>query len=70
MEVPFVDDIRILPSDPTVWAKCPKCCKTGLGVHVGQYFSKAYTADKWARGQICENCETPMVELYRLKVDS
>jgi hypothetical protein len=64
-----MDEIRMLPSDPAVWAKCPKCCKTGLGVPVGQYYSKAYTEDKWARGQQCENCGTDMQFLYRLKVD-
>lgn len=64
-----MDEIRILPSDPTVWAKCPNCCRTGIGVLVGEYYSKAYTADKWSRGPVCENCGTPMKELYRLEVD-
>lgn len=51
------------------WAKCPKCCKTGLGVKVGPYFSCAYTEKQWKRNPICVNCETPMQYIYEVVYD-
>jgi len=55
---------------PTVFAKCPSCCRTGRGVVVGDYYSKAYTKRKWAQGQVCENCSTPMKYLYEVRLDN
>jgi hypothetical protein len=56
--------------DPTVFARCSgKCTRRGRGAEAGSYFGKAFTAKKFDRGPLCENCSAPMVELFRLRVD-
>ena len=52
--------------DPTIFAKCPVCCKMGLGVKVGQYYSKAFTERRWKKGPVCENCNTPLVAVFTI----
>lgn len=52
------------------WAKCEPCCRTGRGVKVGNYFSRAYTERQWNRGPVCDNCSTPMTLLYEVIYDS
>lgn len=51
------------------WAKCPKCCKTGLGVVMGDYYSCAYTRKQWARSPKCVNCDTDMQFIYEVMYD-
>lgn len=53
--------------DPTIWGKCVSCSKTGLGIVTGKYFAKAYTPNKWKKDPTCENCNGPLVELYRVE---
>jgi hypothetical protein len=67
-------DVTLLDSDPTIWAKCPKCCASYLGKHVGNYFAMAYPRRKAGRtvqevlaDKACENCSTPMQFLYEVK---
>jgi hypothetical protein len=62
-------DIKLQEDDPTVFAKCPSCCKGGTGVPFGQVYLKAFTKRKWARGPLCENCETPLVRLYEVETE-
>lgn len=52
------------------WAKCPVCCRTGTGVPVGDYYSRAYTERQWKRSPVCENCGTSMRFLYEVVYDS
>ena len=59
--------IALNSEDPTIFAKCPNCCKSGRGVKVGNYFSKAYTERRWKKGQVCENCETPLVVVFTVE---
>jgi hypothetical protein len=60
-------DIKLMEDDPTIFAKCPTCCKGGNGVKFGPIFLRAYTARKWQRGPVCDNCNTAMVFLYEVK---
>jgi hypothetical protein len=65
-----MQDIKLLPSDPVVFAKCLHCTQTGRnGMLVPPYYSKAYSNEKWNRGPVCENCGTPMTFLYEVKID-
>jgi hypothetical protein len=62
-------DVRLNPSDPTVFAKCPKCGLGGRGRKFGFYFGKAYTVSQWRREPVCDNCETPMVAIYIIEAE-
>lgn len=62
-----MNEIVLEDSDPTVFAKCPKCCAHYNGKLQGNYFAKAYPRKKWARGQVCENCGTEMQFMYEVK---
>ena len=62
--------------DPTVFAVCSgRCGRRGKGTILGTrpgataYYGRAYTTRKWARGQQCENCKSPMQEVHRTEVD-
>jgi len=66
-------DVTLEPSDPTIFAKCPKCCAHYTGKVVGTYFAKAYPRKKKGRSaedvianQVCENCGTPMQFMYEV----
>jgi len=59
-------EIVLTPRDPTVFGKCPLCCKKGLGVPLGDINCKAYTVREWKQRPVCENCETVMVYLYEV----
>ncbi len=59
-------EIKLLPGDPTVWGRCPHCCRTGIGVVVGDYYALAFPRHKWERGPRCENCETPLEFMYEV----
>lgn len=61
-------------SDPTIFAKCPRCCASYLGKKVGDYYAKAYprrredrTAADVVAAQVCENCQTPMQFMYEVR---
>lgn len=62
-------EIVLSESDRTKFAKCLVCCKTGIGVKVGDYFSMAYSAKQWARQPVCDNCGTAMTLIYEVKTD-
>lgn len=62
-----MNEITLNDSDRTVFAVCPKCCKKGRGVVMGQYYSMAYTRRQWARNPQCENCNTAMEYRYEVK---
>lgn len=64
------ENIRLGPEDPTIFAKCPRCSRRGIGEKVGRQFYRAYTFRRWQRKPKCENCRTPMVMLYAIKADS
>lgn len=61
--------VTLGPEDPTVFAKCPKCSTSGLGSKVGPIFGKAYTARRWKREPVCENCNGPLVKLFEVGND-
>jgi hypothetical protein len=54
--------------DPTIFAKCPRCTKRGNGRSVMSYYAASYSIRRWRRNPQCENCETPMQEIYRIEV--
>lgn len=56
-------------SDRTVFAKCPKCCRTGKGTLAPNFYSMAYTKRQWKRSPTCENCGTVMKYLYEVETD-
>lgn len=58
--------VSLGPEDPTVFAKCPNCSKTGTGVKIGDIFGKAYTARRWKREPVCENCDGKLVKLFEV----
>lgn len=67
-------DVTLETSDPTVWAKCPKCTASYMGNITGNYFAKAYprrrkdrTAAEVVAAQVCDNCSTPMQFMYEVK---
>lgn len=62
--------------DPTVFARCSgRCGRKGKGTILGtrpgasSYYGRAFTTRKWAKGPVCENCKSPMVEVHRVAVD-
>lgn len=60
--------IELSPDDPTIWAKCPKCCKTGRGIVVGNHYARAFSRKKWGKGnKTCPNCETRLEYMYEVK---
>jgi hypothetical protein len=61
--------VALGPEDPTIFAKCPNCTKTGIGVKVGDYFSKAFTARRWKKSPACDNCNTTLVKIYEVEID-
>lgn len=63
-----MNQINLSPEDPTIFAGCPNCNQRGLGKKIGNYYSKAFTARRWKRNPVCENCETPLVLLYEIEV--
>lgn len=61
--------IKLEFDDPTMFAVCSgPCNRSHPGKKVGDYFAKAYTVRKWKRNPKCDNCSSPMVLLYELKV--
>lgn len=62
----MAERISLSPEDPTIFAKCPVCCKAGTGVKIGDIFCKAYTPRRWKRDSTCENCGTQLVILYEV----
>jgi hypothetical protein len=62
-----MSETRLGDNDPTVFAKCPRCCVTGPGAKQGNYFAKAYTRNQWKRGQSCENCGFLMAFVREIK---
>lgn len=48
------------------WAKCPRCCRTGKGVVMGDYYSCAYTRKQWRQEPRCVNCNTVMQLIYEM----
>lgn len=62
-------DIFLNQEDPVIFAKCPKCSRSGTGVKVGNYYGKAFTERRWKRNPVCENCETPLVVMFEIERD-
>lgn len=58
--------ITLGPEDPTIFTKCPVCCKRGLGVKLGDIYCKAFTSRRWKKGQDCENCGTPLEVVFEI----
>ena len=58
--------IRLTDSDRTIFAVCPKCNVSGLGMKAPRYFSMAYTRRQWKRGPVCDNCGTSMQYKYEV----
>ena len=61
--------LRLLPSDPTIFTQCDKCCARGRGSRALEYFAKAFTLRDWRKGQTCENCHGELTVLYEVKTD-
>lgn len=59
--------ITLGPEDPTIFAGCPRCNKRGIGVKIGDIFGKAYTARRWKREPVCDNCGGPLVKLFEVE---
>lgn len=65
-----MDKVMLSAEDPTIFAKCPVCTKSGRGVKVtGNYYGKAFTARRWKRNPECENCGTPLVKMFEVEVE-
>lgn len=62
----MADKVSLSPEDPTIFAKCPRCCKSGVGQKLGDIFLKAFTVRRWKRSPICENCGTDLIILYEI----
>lgn len=60
-------DIKLTHEDPTVFAKCPNCGRTGKGVKAGRYYGRAFTVHRWKRRPKCENCKAVLVKLFEVK---
>jgi len=63
----MADKLTLSPEDPTIFAKCPHCCRSGKGKKMGDLFLKAFTARRWKRNPVCENCGGPLVVLYEVE---
>lgn len=68
-----VDSITLLETDPTIFARCPKCTASYNGKHVGEYFAKAYPRKRRGRDtqdvlsdKVCDNCGTQMQFMYEV----
>jgi len=61
--------VRLLPSDPTIFTQCPKCCARGKGSRALDYYGKAFTVRDWRKGQVCENCGGGLTVLYEVLSD-
>lgn len=61
------DKISLSPEDPTIFAKCPRCCKTGRGEKIGDIFLKAYTTRRWKRDSLCENCGSQLIVIFEVQ---
>ena len=59
-------EITLTVDDPTIWAKCPNCCRAGTGVVVGNYYARAYSRRRWGKGKTCPNCETRLEIMYEV----
>jgi hypothetical protein len=60
--------IVLKDDDPTIFAKCPSCTRTGRGVVVGNYYARAFSRKKWGKGnKACPNCQTRLVVMYEVK---
>lgn len=59
--------IRLLPEDPTIFASCPRCTRTGVGSRTKFIYQSAFNRRKWARKPVCPNCKTRLVKLYEVK---
>ena len=58
--------VNLGPEDPTIFAKCPVCNKTGKGVKIGDIFGKAYTPRRWKRDPECENCGGKLIKVFEV----
>ena len=63
----MADKISLSPEDPTIFAKCQKCSRSGKGEKVGDIFLKAFTARRWKRSPVCENCGSELIILYEVE---
>jgi DNA-directed RNA polymerase subunit M/transcription elongation factor TFIIS len=62
-------EVRLTDSDRTMFATCPECNKTGLGLKAPRYFSMAYSRKQWRRKPVCDNCGAKMVLRYEVEVE-
>lgn len=61
-------NIELSADDPTIWAKCPRCTRYGVGVVTGDYYARAFSKKKWGKGnKTCPNCETRLEFMYEVK---
>lgn len=61
-----MDKIVLGPEDPTIFAVCPVCNRTGTGVKIGDIFCKAFTLRKWKRNPVCDNCGGELTKLREI----
>lgn len=60
--------IILTADDPTIFAKCPTCTRTGVGVVTGNYYARAFSRKKWGKGnKACPNCGTRLEVMYEVK---
>lgn len=60
--------LSLTREDPTVFAVCSgRCGRRGPGTKQGHYYGRAFTARKWSRRPVCDNCKSPMRELFRIE---
>lgn len=64
-----MQEVRLTDSDRTIFATCPVCNRTGLGLKAPRYFSMAYTRKQWERAPVCDNCHTTMQFKYEVKTN-
>ena len=64
-----MQEVRLTDSDRTIFAICPVCNRSGLGLKAPKYFSMAYTRKQWKRNPVCDQCGTAMEYKYEVKTD-
>jgi len=64
-----MQEVRLTDSDRTIFAICPVCNRSGLGIKAPKYFSMAYAKRQWEKNPVCDNCKTQMEKKYEIEVE-
>ena len=61
--------VTLTYEDPTVWGKCERCARPDKGVASTRFYACAFPERKWKKGPTCPNCDGPLTEMYRIKLE-